>query len=342
MSVGNIDTEQRMLIDGELVGATGGRTYHNVNPATEEVIGVAADGTAQDMKQAIATARHAFDTTDWSNDLDFRVTCLNQLHAALDDYRETLRWTLIAENGSTNAMGAIQIDDPIDHFMPTHIDIGRTYDYEQSLGLIERFGAKSDRVLRREPIGVVAAITPWNAPFYLNLTKIIPALVAGCTVVLKPAPDTPWSGSIIGKLIAEKTDIPAGVINVITTSDNKVAEQLTTDPRVDCVHFTGSTGTGRMIMRNAAETLKKVCLELGGKSAAIVLDDADVAAAVVGVATSVCVNAGQGCTQHPPAPAAFKVRRGCRGRAGNAAEHPLRRPDRRRQPVRSFDQQAPA
>ncbi|MET0146949.1 MAG: aldehyde dehydrogenase family protein [Ilumatobacteraceae bacterium] len=291
-----IDAEQRMLIDGELVGATGGRVYDNVNPATEEVIGVAADATVEDMERAIASARRAFDESAWANDLDFRVSCLLQLRAALDEYRETLRATLTAENGSTNAMGAIQVDDPIDHFMPAHIETGRTYQYEHSLGLIERFGTKSDRIVRREPIGVVAAITPWNAPFYLNLAKIVPALVSGCTVILKPAPDTPWSGSIIGKLIAEKTDIPPGVINVVTTLDNSVAEQLTTDARVDCVHFTGSTGTGRLIMRNGAETLKKVCLELGGKSAAIVLDDADIAAAVIGVATSVCINAGQGCT----------------------------------------------
>jgi aldehyde dehydrogenase (NAD+) len=149
--------------------------------------------------------------------------------------------------------------------------------------------------VRREPVGVVAAITPWNVPTQINLAKVGPALAAGCTVVLKPAPDTPWVAAELGRIAAEHTDIPAGVLNVVTPSSNEVAAQLTTDPRVDMVSFTGSTAVGKAIMAAAAPTLKKVFLELGGKSAAIALDDADVAAVAGATAFAACIHAGQGC-----------------------------------------------
>ena len=142
---------------------------------------------------------------------------------------------------------------------------------------------------------MVAAITPWNFPNQINLAKLGPALAAGCTVVLKPAPQTPWTGAELGRLVATQTDIPPGVVNVLTASGATVAEALTADPRVDMISFTGSTATGRHVMAAAAPTLKKVFLELGGKSAAVVLDDYDVAAAATLTAFSVCIHAGQGC-----------------------------------------------
>jgi aldehyde dehydrogenase (NAD+) len=142
---------------------------------------------------------------------------------------------------------------------------------------------------------VVGAITPWNFPFMLNLSKVIPALAAGNTVVLKPAPDTPWSATHIGKLVAEYTDIPPGVFNVVTSGDAaRVGEMLTADPRVDMISFTGSTAVGKRIMARGADTLKRVFLELGGKSANIVLDDADIAAQCGGGAM-MCMHGGQGC-----------------------------------------------
>jgi len=156
-------------------------------------------------------------------------------------------------------------------------------------------GIPTRRTVRREAIGVVAAITPWNFPNQINLAKVGPALAAGNTVVLKPAPDTPWVACELGRLAAEHTDLPPGVLNVVTPQSNVVASQLTTDPRVDMVSFTGSTATGRAVMAAAAPTLKRVFLELGGKSAAIVLDDADVAAAAGATAFAACIHAGQGC-----------------------------------------------
>src|SRR5690606_385456 len=139
------------------------------------------------------------------------------------------------------------------------------------------------------------AITPWNFPHQINFAKLGPALAAGNTVVLKPAPDTPWCAAAVGRIIAEHTDIPAGVVNIVTSADHGLGAQLSPDPRVDMVSFTGSTATGRAVMTAAAATIKKTFLELGGKSAAIVLDDADIGAAVGVTAFSVCVHAGQGC-----------------------------------------------
>ena len=156
-------------------------------------------------------------------------------------------------------------------------------------------GVPTRRTIRREPAGVVAAITPWNFPNQINLAKVGPALAAGCTVVLKAAPDTPWVACELGRLVAEHTDLPAGVLNVVTPRDNEVAARLVTDPRVDLVSFTGSTATGKRVAAAAAGTVKRTFLELGGKSAAIVLDDADLAAAVGTAAFSVCIHAGQGC-----------------------------------------------
>jgi aldehyde dehydrogenase (NAD+) len=141
---------------------------------------------------------------------------------------------------------------------------------------------------------VVGAITPWNVPLYLNLAKLGPALASGCSVVLKPAPDTPWSATAIGRIAHERTEIPPGVLNIVASSDHLLGELLATDPRVDLVTFTGSTATGRRVMERAAGTVKKIFLELGGKSAHIVLDDADFERVLPGAAMT-CVHGGQGC-----------------------------------------------
>src|ERR1019366_5185732 len=138
-------------------------------------------------------------------------------------------------------------------------------------------------------------ITPWNVPHQINLAKLGPALAAGNTVVLKPAPDTPWCATALGRLIAEETDIPAGVVNIVTSSVAAFGAPLATDGRVDQVSFTGSTDTGRKVMAAAAGTVKRVFLELGGKSAFVVLDDADLSAACATAAFMVCTHAGQGC-----------------------------------------------
>jgi aldehyde dehydrogenase (NAD+) len=287
--------EARMLIDGKLVDAEGGRTFANVNPATELEIGQVADAGARDAQLAIQAARRAFDETNWSTDHAFRAKCLTQLHDALEREKESLRPLVVAEVGCPIMLTfAVQLDIPIDDMQWPIGLIGR-YEWEQELGEHEFFGMNSRRILRKEPVGVVAAITPWNYPIQVNLAKCIPALAAGNTVILKPAPDTPWSATVIGRLVAEQTDIPPGVFNVVTALDPaEVGEVLTSDPRVDCVSFTGSTAVGRRIMANAAPTVKKVFLELGGKSAAIFLDDADFSG--IGAAGAMtAMHGGQGC-----------------------------------------------
>lgn len=285
----------RMLIDGGLVEASDGSTYPIMNPATGEQIGEAPDATADDLEVPIAAARKAFDETDWSTDVELRVHCLRQLHEALVDHGEQMRALTTAEAGAPAFLTAgPQYDVPVDG-LRWMIELAEGYEWETDLGKAEPMGVPTQRTIRREAVGVVAAITPWNFPNQINLAKVGPALLAGNTVVLKPAPDTPWVAAELGRLAAEHTDLPPGVLNVVTPRDNGVASVLATDPRVDLVSFTGSTATGRAIMAAAAPTLKKVFLELGGKSAAIVLDDADLAAAVGTAAFSVCVHAGQGC-----------------------------------------------
>ncbi len=285
----------QQLIDGKLVGASDGATYPILNPATGQEIGQAPDGTAADMEAAIAAARRAFDETDWSTNLELRVRCIRQLQKALYDHADDFKALTTAEVGMPGFMiGAAGFDGPVDG-LTFVADLAESYEFETDLGIASPMGIPSRRTVRREPVGVVAAITPWNVPTQINLAKVAPALAAGCTVVLKPAPDTPWLAAELGRLVAEHTDLPAGVFNVVTPRSNEVAAQLTVDPRVDMVSFTGSTATGKAIMAAAAPTLKKVFLELGGKSAAIALDDADVAAVAGATAFAACIHAGQGC-----------------------------------------------
>jgi aldehyde dehydrogenase (NAD+) len=287
-------SEQLMLIDGELVGAADGATFDNVNPATEKVIGAVPNASVSDVDRAIRAARRAFDATSWSTDTALRRASLHQLQEALRKNLDLIRSKVVAESGTPVLLTrSIQLDAAVE-FISHYTDLLGTYSFEQPLPA-KPGGPAGQRIVRREAAGVVSAITPWNYPVYLNLCKMTAALAAGCTVVLKPAPDTPWSATLIGEIIAEYTDIPPGVVNIVTTNDTDVAASLTTHPEVDAVTFTGSTATGRKIMASAAGTVKRVTLELGGKSAAIVLDDASLADIVPGVAGAVCSHAGQGC-----------------------------------------------
>jgi aldehyde dehydrogenase (NAD+) len=284
-----------MLIDGELVEATGGRTYDNINPATEAVIGPVADATTDDMDRAVAAARRAFDETEWSTNREMRKAGLLQLKQALEKHKEELRPQIVAEVGTPIGLTyAVQQDSCIDD-MQWDIDLIDRYEWEYELGSHEFFGMTSNRMVIKEPIGVAGLITPWNFPFMLNASKLAPALAAGCTVVLKPAPDTPYSATWIGKMVAEETDIPPGVVNVVTASHPaEVGDVLTGDPRVDMISFTGSTAVGKHIAARGADSLKRVFLELGGKSANIVLDDANFPA-TLGSTGMVCMHSGQGC-----------------------------------------------
>jgi aldehyde dehydrogenase (NAD+) len=289
--------ELRMLIDGKLVESEGGGTFDNVNPATEEVLGPVTDGTAADMQAAVGAARRAFDTTGWATDPDLRTRGLLQLQAAIEAEKEELREELVAEVGCPilSTLGP-QLDAPLREALTWPAEMIDTFEWRRSLGPKDAFGmgTETEREVWKEPIGVVGVIVPWNFPIEITLNKLGPVLAMGNTCVIKPAPDTPWNATRLGRLIAEKTDIPPGVVNIVVSQDHLVGEVLTTSPEVDLVAFTGSTVTGKRVMAAAAETLKPVFLELGGKSVNLVLDDADLAAALPSAA-GVCFHAGQGC-----------------------------------------------
>jgi aldehyde dehydrogenase (NAD+) len=204
----DVKGESRLLIDGKLVDASSGAVFENIDPTTEKVLGDTADGTAADMSSAIAAARRAFDDTDWSTNHEQRRRCLEQLHAACAAHIEELRNVTVAEVGSPIALTyANQVDLPIED-LAYWIDQPVRYEYETWLPERAVFGQPQRRLVRREAVGVVGAITPWNFPLNLNLAKLGPALAAGNTVVLKPAPDTPWSATVLGRIIAEETSSP--------------------------------------------------------------------------------------------------------------------------------------
>jgi aldehyde dehydrogenase (NAD+) len=286
--------EDRMLIDGDLVASSSGATFENINPATEDVIGTVADATPDDVDRAIAAARRAFDETDWSTNAELRHRCLMQLHEAMEQNADLIRATTVTETGiAVRTTYTFHSDWPISA-IPYWADMATSYQYEEELP-DRPWSAGTRHIVRQEAIGVVAAITPWNFPLQTAMTKLLPALAAGATVILKPAVQTPWHATLMAKLIAEETDFPAGVINIVTPSNNDVAERLATDPRVDLVHFTGSTAVGKRLMADASSRVARVALELGGKSANIFLPDADFEMLVPLGAGMVCMNSGQGC-----------------------------------------------
>ncbi|MGZ5378588.1 MAG: aldehyde dehydrogenase [Mycobacterium sp.] len=288
------DRESRLLNDGELVAGSAG-PFQTLKPPPEDVLGVAADASTDDMGRAIDAARRAFDETGWSTDTELRVRGIRQLQQAMRDATEDLRELTISEVGAPRMLTSMaQLEGPVED-LSFCADTAESYAWTTDLGVASPMGIKTHRTIAREAVGVVGAITPWNFPHQINLAKLGPALAAGNTIVLKSAPDTPWCAAVLGELIREHTDIPAGVVNIITSSDHGVGALLSKDPRVDMVSFTGSTNTGRAVMADGAATLKKVFLELGGKSAFLVLDDADLAGACSMSAFTASMHAGQGC-----------------------------------------------
>ena len=239
--------ERRMLINGKLVeGRAGG--FANINPATEEMLGEVSDASAEDMSAAIDAAREAFDGTDWSTNHSFRQRCLQQLQDAIEAEREELREELIREVGCPRALThGPQLDAPLEDALRYPASLIDTYPWELSLGdaVISVTGVNTTRHVWREAVGVVGAIVPWNFPFEVTIQKLGQALATGNTIILKPAPDTPFNATRLGRLVADHTDIPAGVLNVVTASDHLIGEQLTMSPKVDLISFTGSTGVGK-------------------------------------------------------------------------------------------------
>ncbi len=289
-------TPARLFINGELRDAASGKTYDVISPWTDAPCNKAADAGPEDVDAAIVAARNAFDNTDWSHD-SMRQKRFEIVSKYLDLFKANFeRLAEIAINEGGCARGSVnreQVAMALQGWQD-YLDVFPRVEWTKDYGVRETWGFKNIRKAYNEPIGVVGAITPWNAPLYVNVGKVVAALLAGCTVILKPAPDTPSMGTMFGEL-ANEAGIPAGVMNVICGEDPAMAgEMLVTDPRVDLISFTGSTAVGRRIMEKGAPTLKRVFLELGGKSARIVLEDDPNFAR--NVAMGMLVNhAGQGC-----------------------------------------------
>jgi acyl-CoA reductase-like NAD-dependent aldehyde dehydrogenase len=294
--MGTLADKAALYINGEWI-----RTAHRepvLNPATEEVLGEAPVGEAHHVHDALAAAREAFDRGPWPRmSAAKRQAKLGEFLDAVERRAPELVALIVAEAGATQMLAHyLQYGIPMQHARHmvelatrpavTPLPVETTPDAQGGLTL----GAG---VLARDPAGVVAAITPYNFPFFLNLGKVIPALAVGCTVVLKPSPYTPFQALFLGE-IAEAVGLPKGVLNVVT-GGRDVGEILTTDPRVDLISFTGSDAVGAAIQAQAAPSLKRLLLELGGKSAMIVRPDANIEAAAMTGLGGFTVHAGQGC-----------------------------------------------
>ncbi|MDM7929396.1 aldehyde dehydrogenase family protein [Blastomonas fulva] len=289
--------DARLFIGGQLRDAKGGRTFDIIGPWTGAPVGRAADASVQDIEDAIAAARRAFDDTDWPTNVDLRVSLVQKLYDLFDANRDRLSDLARHEAGAAmGAVGRAHVDMAMDGWKD-YLAVFPQVQWQKSYGERSGYGMMHERIAVYEPVGVVGAITPWNVPLYVNVGKVVAALLAGCTVILKPAPNTPGMGAIFGELAAQ-AGFPPGVINVVFGEDAALAgEMLVKDPRVDLISFTGSTGVGKRIMEQGAATLKRVFLELGGKSAKIVLEDSENFA--MDVATTMLVfHAGQGCAVH--------------------------------------------
>lgn len=279
---------QSNLIGGVWSGADSGATIAVNNPATSAGLGTVPNCGADETNRAIAAATEAFG--NWSrSDLSFRVNLLHKLHDALMDNQEPLAQLLTAEQGKplAEARGEIAISAAYVRWFAEEI--------RRAKGEIVPAPTADRRLLvTRHPVGVVAAITPWNFPSSMLARKLAPALAAGCTVVAKPATATPYSGLAWGKL-CQDVGFPDGVVNILTGSARAIAGAIMQSPEVRKVTFTGSTEVGKVLIRQSADTVKKVSMELGGNAPFIVFDDADLDAAIEGAMIAKYRNMGQTC-----------------------------------------------
>jgi acyl-CoA reductase-like NAD-dependent aldehyde dehydrogenase len=280
---------KQLLINNEWRAATGGRTMDVVNPATEEVIGTVASGDRSDVDAAVAAARAALDGPWGRMSARERGRLVSRLADRLMERADEVARLETLHNGK-----------PI--FESRQIEIPAAAE------CLEYFAGWADKVMGetipvkgnyltytlREPLGVVAAIVPWNFPLLLAVWKVAPALATGNVVILKPASQTPLTALVLGE-IAVEVGLPAGVLNVITGPGSSVGQAIVEHPGIDKIAFTGDTSTGKSIMRAAADTLKKITLELGGKSPNIVLPDADIDAALRGATTGIFYGKGEVC-----------------------------------------------
>jgi betaine-aldehyde dehydrogenase len=284
-----MQVHERLFIGGEWVRPATTATIDVVSPHTEEVIARVPEAREADIDRAVAAARAAFDTGPWPRMTPGqRADVMAALNAKLQERAADLATTI------TNEMGCPLLFAQLGQVMAANLvldyftNLARTYAFEDV-----RPGMLGPALVRREPVGVAAAIVPWNVPLFVTMLKLAPAMAAGATVVLKPAPETPLDAIILAEC-ATAAGVPPGVLNVVATG-REVGEHLVRHPGVDKVGFTGSTAAGRRIAAICGEQLKRVTLELGGKSAAIILDDADLGSTIAGLLPGAIMNNGQAC-----------------------------------------------
>lgn len=281
---------KRFYIGGEWVLPSTSATFEVVESATEEVILRVAEAREADMARAITAARLAFDEGPWPRmSHTERAGYLRAMATAIRDRRAEFAQIWPREAGVLHGI-ASYVSTMAAGMYDQYAGYADTYAFEQ---LVEPTSGGQFGLLVREPVGVVGAIVPWNAPLTLISSKLPPALLAGCTVVLKLSPEAPGEGYLLAE-IAEAIGLPPGVLNIVT-AEREVSEQLVRDPRIDKISFTGSTAAGRRIASICGDRIARCTLELGGKSAAVILDDADPVSAAQTVATAVLGITGQAC-----------------------------------------------
>ena len=279
---------QQNLINGQWVGADSGETIAVDNPATEDVIGYIPNSGAAETRRAIEAAKQAF--ANWSRTTALhRADILLALHDAIMDNQRALAELLTTEQGKplAESMGEVGMSAG---YVRWFAEQGRRV-YGETIA-----SPWADRRMQviKQPVGVVAAITPWNFPSSMLARKIAPALAVGCTIVVKPAVQTPYSGLAWG-VLAEQVGIPAGVINILTGNAKQIGTEICSHTDVAKITFTGSTPVGKQLLKQAADTVKKVSMELGGNAPFIVFDDADIDRAVAGAVAAKFRNSGQTC-----------------------------------------------
>jgi len=284
---------RQLLIGGEWVNAASGKTFPTYNPATGEVLAHVAEGDKEDIDRAVAAARAAFDYGPWSKITPSERGCLIwKLADLIEKHAEEFAQLESLDNGKPVATARLaDVPAAIDNL---RYMAGWATKIEGSTISISAQGAKYLAYTLREAVGVVGQIIPWNFPLYMAALKLAPALATGCTIVLKPAEQTPLTALMLGELV-EEAGFPDGVVNIVTGYGETAGAALAAHPKVDKVSFTGSTEVGKLIVHAAAGNLKKVSLELGGKSPNVVFHDAEIDRAIPGAANAIFYNQGQVC-----------------------------------------------
>ena len=286
---GHVRNPGSLFIGGNWVSPSGTSTFEVVDSATEEVFLTVAEAQAPDIDRAVAAARAAFDTGPWPRMSPAeRGVFLNRIADAWEKRSEELADTWALESGVIRAMSIYSAKGVADVFR-YYAGLGTTFAWEEK----HTSSMGQPALLVREPVGVVAAIIPWNAPHALMGYKVAAALIAGCTVIIKASPEAPASPYFMAE-ICEEIGLPAGVVNVLT-AEREVSELLVRNPGVDKVSFTGSTAAGRKIASICGDRIARVTLELGGKSPAVILDDYDVEKAAAAIARTAPIMTGQVC-----------------------------------------------